>query len=82
MPWRAQHEEVRGVWKGGAVEIVRSLGSVAHCEFLMDESGQDLIEYALMGGVVAVAAATVIPPMAPSVSAIFSKAISVLEKFS
>jgi pilus assembly protein Flp/PilA len=51
-------------------------------EFLSNEEGQDLVEYALMAGLVAIAAGTVIPPIAPSVSAIFSKAISVLEKFS
>jgi len=47
-----------------------------------DETGQDLVEYALMAGVVALGAGSVIPPMAGSVYSIFSKAISVLEKFS
>jgi|PlaIllAssembly_1097288.scaffolds.fasta_scaffold1656186_2 pilus assembly protein Flp/PilA len=56
--------------------------TLAWVEFLQDEQGQDLVEYALMAGLVAIAAGTVIPPVAPSVSAIFSKAISVLEKFS
>ncbi|MFB3776781.1 MAG: Flp family type IVb pilin [Bryobacteraceae bacterium] len=51
-------------------------------EFLSEESGQDMVEYALMAGVVAIAAGSIIPPIAPSVGAIFSKAISVLEKFS
>ena len=52
-------------------------------EFLCrDETGQDLVEYALMAGVVAVGAGSVIPPLANSAYAIFSKAISVLEKFS
>jgi len=69
------------VREGGAAVILRLLETLA-CRFHSEESGQDLIEYALMAGLVAVAAATVIPPMAPSVSAIFSKAISVLERFS
>lgn len=52
-------------------------------QFLVDdETGQDLVEYALMAGVVAVGAGSVIPPMASSISSIFSKAMSVLEKFS
>ena len=52
-------------------------------EFLLrDESGQDLVEYALMAGVVAVGAGAVIPPLAGSIYTIYSKAISVLEKFS
>ncbi len=51
-------------------------------EFLRDEAGQDLIEYALLAGMVAVAAGAVIPPVAPSVYQIYSKAISVLGRFS
>ncbi len=35
--------------------------------------GQDLIEYALMAGFVAVAAGAVFPPVANSISAIFSR---------
>ncbi len=50
--------------------------------FARDESGQDLVEYALMAGVVGVSAGAVIPPMANSISSIYSKAISVLERFS
>jgi len=51
-------------------------------DFLRDERGQDLVEYTLMAGVVAVGAGSMIPPMAGSISSIFSKAMSVLEKFS
>jgi Flp pilus assembly pilin Flp len=40
--------------------------------------GQDLIEYALMAGFVAVAGGAVFPPVANSVSAIFSKIQSLL----
>lgn len=46
-----------------------------------DQGGQDMIEYALLLAIVAVAAAVVVPPLGPSVSAIFTKAISVLERF-
>ena len=40
--------------------------------------GQDLIEYALMAGFVAVAAGAAFPPVADSVSEIFSKVQSVM----
>jgi len=41
--------------------------------------GQDLIEYALMAGFVAVAAGAVMPGVASSVSTIFSKVGSVMK---
>ena len=44
-----------------------------------DTKGQDLIEYALMAGFVAVAAGAVMPGVASSVSTIFSKVGSVLK---
>jgi pilus assembly protein Flp/PilA len=40
--------------------------------------GQDLIEYALMAGFVAVAAGAVVPSVTSSISTIFSKVISVM----
>ena len=43
-----------------------------------DRRGQDLIEYALMAGFVAVAAGAVMPGVATSLSQIFSKVASVL----
>jgi Flp pilus assembly pilin Flp len=43
-----------------------------------DQRGQDLIEYALMAGFVAVAAGAIMPGVATSVSQIFSKVNSVL----
>jgi len=45
-----------------------------------DQRGQDLIEYALMAGFVAVAAGAVMPGVAGSISTIFSKIGSVLTK--
>jgi len=41
-------------------------------------NGQDLIEYALMAGFVAVAAGAVMPGVADSISTIFSKVGSVM----
>jgi pilus assembly protein Flp/PilA len=43
-----------------------------------DQSGQDLIEYALMAGFVAVAAGAIMPGVAQSISVIFSKVSSVM----
>lgn len=43
-----------------------------------DVQGQDLIEYALMAGFVAVAAGAVVPGVTSSISTIFSKVTSVL----
>ena len=45
---------------------------------LRDTRGQDLIEYALMAGFVAVAAGAIMPDVAVSISEIFSKVASVL----
>ena len=43
-----------------------------------DQHGQDLIEYALMAGFVAVAAGAIMPGVARSISTIFSKVASVM----
>jgi pilus assembly protein Flp/PilA len=43
-----------------------------------DTKGQDLIEYALMAGFVAVAAGAIMPQVATSISTIFSKIGSVM----
>ena len=43
-----------------------------------DTKGQDLIEYALMAGFVAVAAGAIMPGVADSISEIFSKIGSVM----
>jgi pilus assembly protein Flp/PilA len=43
-----------------------------------DTRGQDLIEYALMAGFVAVAAGAIMPGVSTSISTIFSKIASVM----
>jgi pilus assembly protein Flp/PilA len=43
-----------------------------------DTRGQDLIEYALMAGFVAVAAGAIMPGVSNSISVIFSKIASVM----
>ena len=45
---------------------------------LRDKRGQDLIEYALMAGFVAVAAGAIMPGVANSISTIFSQISSVM----
>ena len=43
-----------------------------------DTKGQDLIEYALMAGFVAVAAGAIMPTVSSSISTVFSKIDSVM----
>ena len=45
---------------------------------IKDTRGQDLIEYALMAGFVAVAAGAVMPGISSSISTIFSQVASVM----
>ena len=45
---------------------------------MKDTRGQDLIEYALMAGFVAVAAGAIMPGVATSISTIFSKVASLI----
>ena len=47
-------------------------------KIMKDTRGQDLIEYALMAGFVAVAAGAIMPGVATSISTIFSKISSVM----
>ena len=46
--------------------------------FCKDERGQDLIEYALMAGFVALAAGALMPNISSSISTVFSKIQSLL----
>lgn len=46
--------------------------------FWKDDRGQDLIEYALMAGFVAVAAGALMPNVSSSISTVFSKIQSLL----
>jgi pilus assembly protein Flp/PilA len=51
---------------------------VRKLKVLKDTRGQDLIEYALMAGFVAVAAGAIMPGVSSSISTIFSKVSSVM----
>jgi pilus assembly protein Flp/PilA len=46
---------------------------------MKDTRGQDLIEYALMAGFVAVAAGAIVPSVASSISTIFGKVNTILQ---
>jgi Flp pilus assembly pilin Flp len=50
-------------------------------QFWRDDNGQDMVEYALMVALMTVAGGAVVPPIANSAVNVFSKAISVLERF-
>jgi pilus assembly protein Flp/PilA len=47
-------------------------------QILKEEKGQDLIEYALMAGFVAVAAGAIMPGVSQNISQIFSKIASTM----
>jgi Flp pilus assembly pilin Flp len=52
--------------------------SILQWSFWRDEAGQDLIEYALMAGFVAVAAGAIMPNVSTSINTVFSKIQSLL----
>jgi pilus assembly protein Flp/PilA len=54
------------------------LSVICRLRIWQDHQGQDLIEYALMAGFVAVAAGAIMPGVSDSVSKIFSKVASVM----
>ena len=49
-------------------------------QILKDSKGQDLIEYALMAGFVAVAAGSIMPGVSTSISTIFLKVASSMSR--
>jgi len=58
--------------------MTRITNLILKLKVIKDTRGQDLIEYALMAGFVAVAAGAVMPGVATSISTIFSKISSVM----
>jgi len=58
--------------------MTRITNMILKLKVLKDTRGQDLIEYALMAGFVAVAAGAVMPNVSSSISTIFSKISSVM----
>ena len=56
----------------------RLLQFAVKLQILRDARGQDLIEYALMAGFVAVAAGAIMPGVASSINIVFSKVNSIM----
>ena len=52
--------------------------AVVNFQIWKDRKGQDLIEYALMAGFVAVAAGAIMPGVASSINIVFSKVNSLM----
>jgi pilus assembly protein Flp/PilA len=58
--------------------MTRITNLILKLKVMKDTRGQDLIEYALMAGFVAVAAGAIMPGVSSSISTIFSKVTSVM----
>jgi pilus assembly protein Flp/PilA len=56
----------------------RLINSTLKMKIWKDTRGQDLIEYALMAGFVAVAAGAIMPGVASSISIVFSQVNSIM----
>jgi Flp pilus assembly pilin Flp len=54
------------------------IGLLVRAQIWKDRRGQDLIEYALMAGFVAVAAGAIMPGVASSINIVFSKVNSIM----
>ena len=59
-------------------KMIEMIGKTTALRIWKDTEGQDLIEYALMAGFVAVAAGALMPGVASSISTVFSKVSSVM----
>ena len=53
---------------------------VVRAQIWRDDYGQDLVEYSLMAGFVAVSAGAIMPGVSTSISTIFSKIASIMTK--
>jgi len=58
--------------------MLRVIRLVVNWQIWKDRRGQDLIEYALMAGFVAVAAGAIMPGVASSINVIFSEVNSIM----
>jgi len=55
------------------------INRIRNADFWKDCQGQDLVEYALMAGMVAVAAVAAMPTLSTTVSTVFSKIGSIID---
>jgi Flp pilus assembly pilin Flp len=65
-------------FQGGIEMLQQLLLNVINLKIWKDRHGQDLVEYALMAGFVAVAAGTIMPGVASSINVIFSQVNSIM----
>jgi Flp pilus assembly pilin Flp len=71
-------EQVNKPNRRGDREMNRVIRLVVKWQIWKDRKGQDLIEYALMAGFVAVAAGAIMPGVASSINIVFSKVNSIM----
>jgi pilus assembly protein Flp/PilA len=62
----------------GSLMMLHVIRQALKSRILRDNRGQDLIEYALMAGFVAVAAGAIMPGVASSINVIFSQVNSIM----
>ena len=58
--------------------MLQTIRLVMNLQIWKDRRGQDLVEYALMAGFVAVAAGTIMPGVASSINVVFSSVNSIM----
>ena len=76
------HGVLANLLKGGRITMTRIWTHLLRWQIWRDTRGQDMVEYALLAGFIAVAAGAVMPPFADSISTIFSKIDSLAENAS
>jgi Flp pilus assembly pilin Flp len=64
--------------ENGETQMKTAINLIWNLRIWTDTHGQDLIEYALMAGFVAVAAGAIMPGVSTSISKIFNKVSSVM----
>ena len=65
-------------FKNGSLMMLHVIRQALKSRIWRDSRGQDLIEYALMAGFVAVAAGAIMPGVASSINVIFSQVNSIM----
>jgi Flp pilus assembly pilin Flp len=65
-------------FNNGSLMMLQIIRRVLKSRIWRDNHGQDLIEYALMAGFVAVAAGAIMPGVASSINVIFSQVNSIM----
>jgi len=58
--------------------VINTINTILRAKIWNDTRGQDLIEYALMAGFVAVAAGAIMPGVASSINIVFSEVNSIM----